>query len=57
MIAARDVRATYYMYRVVYLLVSPELALHVLVAQHAHLGRELLAMCAKDAAIQRYRGE
>lgn len=43
--------------RVVGIAMSAELALNVLVAQHAHLGREEFAMRAQKATVQRNRGQ
>lgn len=45
---------TYEMCRVVDVAVGPELVLDVLVAQHAHLLRQVLAVGAEEAPVQRY---
>lgn len=44
----------YQMCRVVDVAVGPELVLDVLVAQHAHLLRQVLAVGAEEAPVQRY---
>lgn len=47
----------YHMRRVVDLAMSPELGLDVLVAQHAHLRREVLAVGAQETTVERDRGQ
>lgn len=36
---------------------SPELALYILVAEHAHLSREVLAMSSEETSVQQYGRE
>lgn len=45
---------TYQMCRVVDVAVGPEFVLDVLVAQHAHLLRQVLAVGAEQAPVERY---
>lgn len=49
-----NIAPNYQMCRVVDVAVGPELVLDVLVAQHAHLLRQVLAVGAEEAPVQWY---